>query len=627
MNATDSNPRRSTCTGTCQPHPDNIPIGKLSTENPARPGAADPKLRRLLPILLALLGLGGSLNTAHAATPVSGSVREARWTKANSPYHVNGDLVVAGLEIQPGVQVRFQGDYVLEVAGVLRAVGTRDDPIVFSRNDNGGWQGIFFNHSPQGSELRWCIVSKAVNSGIRIADSPPVLDHCTIRENTSPGNGGGVWANLEGLPESTLQIHDCVVASNVANIAKAPGTYGGGGIALWGNARLTRCTIESNQCFARCEHYTQPVVAAGGGLYAQGDVTAIACRIRGNRTEAIGACDDSWQIVKQLIPVGGGIAHGAGVLLLANSIVTGNTLVATPSSSLTPITPRGSGLFVFGGAASVLNSTFVYNGAGGTVWAGGGNITVTNSILFQNSDTPLGAEPGVQVSATYSDVEGGYDGNGNRNVNPDLLEPGLRISAESGCVDAGDPGASFADTCFPPSCGTSRNDLGAHGGPFACEWGQPPAITQQPQSVSGPLGSTAVLTVSASGTDPLRYQWHFNGAALIGQTGSRLTLPSLTAPQAGLYTVTVSNEFGSITSEPARLSIQALTLKVEMYAGLTVSGKVGDTVVICYAIDPAQQASWTSLATNTLTEAEWFYVDRQSPFDTKRFYRATTVGP
>jgi len=41
------------------------------------------------------------------------------------------------------------------------------------------------------------------------------------------------------------------------------------------------------------------------------------------------------------------------------------------------------------------------------------------------------------------------------------------LAPNSLCIDAGDPGAASLDTCFPPSLGTTANDIGAYGGPYA----------------------------------------------------------------------------------------------------------------------------------------------------------------
>jgi hypothetical protein len=72
--------------------------------------------------------------------------------------------------------------------------------------------------------------------------------------------------------------------------------------------------------------------------------------------------------------------------------------------------------------------------------------------------------------------------------------------------------------------------------------------------VAGP-GETTFLRVEASGSLPLSYQWRFNGANLPGATNVVLVLTNLQYPQAGMYSVVVSNAFGSVASSPARLRI------------------------------------------------------------------------
>ena len=54
-------------------------------------------------------------------------------------------------------------------------------------------------------------------------------------------------------------------------------------------------------------------------------------------------------------------------------------------------------------------------------------------------------------------------------------------------------------------------------------------------------GTTVVLAVVASGTEPLSYQWAFDGALLEGATSSQLVLEAVQPAQAGTYTVSVSN--------------------------------------------------------------------------------------
>jgi hypothetical protein len=80
----------------------------------------------------------------------------------------------------------------------------------------------------------------------------------------------------------------------------------------------------------------------------------------------------------------------------------------------------------------------------------------------------------------------------------------------------------------------------------------PPVITQQPQNQFVPMGSNATFTVAATGTPPLRYQWRLNGAAILDATNAFLTVLYSGSTNIEVYDVVVSNDFGSIDSDPAR---------------------------------------------------------------------------
>lgn len=83
----------------------------------------------------------------------------------------------------------------------------------------------------------------------------------------------------------------------------------------------------------------------------------------------------------------------------------------------------------------------------------------------------------------------------------------------------------------------------------------PPTITSQPLSRIG-IGSQAVeFTVAATGSNPLRYQWFFNGDALAGQTNRTLGLGNIDFDNAGNYQVVVYNPAGSVTSSNALLNV------------------------------------------------------------------------
>ncbi len=87
--------------------------------------------------------------------------------------------------------------------------------------------------------------------------------------------------------------------------------------------------------------------------------------------------------------------------------------------------------------------------------------------------------------------------------------------------------------------------------------GVPLTITSQPKSQSSALGSAVTLSVAASGTDPLAYQWNLGGAPLNGATNASLTLANIQGANAGSYTVVITNVAGSVTSAAALLSVSA----------------------------------------------------------------------
>ncbi|PWU11253.1 MAG: hypothetical protein C5B50_23750 [Verrucomicrobia bacterium] len=88
-----------------------------------------------------------------------------------------------------------------------------------------------------------------------------------------------------------------------------------------------------------------------------------------------------------------------------------------------------------------------------------------------------------------------------------------------------------------------------------CPLSLPPAILTQPVGQAISVGNSANLTVSASGSSPLSYQWSRNGVPLPGATSSSLTLSNILLNQAGSYSVTVTNVFGAVLSSNALVQV------------------------------------------------------------------------
>lgn len=85
--------------------------------------------------------------------------------------------------------------------------------------------------------------------------------------------------------------------------------------------------------------------------------------------------------------------------------------------------------------------------------------------------------------------------------------------------------------------------------------GFPPAIIQQPARQLVEVGSPVAISVTATGTPPLSYQWLFNGQTLAGQTRTNLTWASVQLSNAGAYSVLITNSYGSTNSQVATLTV------------------------------------------------------------------------
>lgn len=83
-----------------------------------------------------------------------------------------------------------------------------------------------------------------------------------------------------------------------------------------------------------------------------------------------------------------------------------------------------------------------------------------------------------------------------------------------------------------------------------------PGIVVPPGHQIVPPGAPAVFTVAASGAEPLIYQWQCNGTNIPVATNVSYQLPSASLAANGLlFSVSVLNEFGSVTSSPAILVV------------------------------------------------------------------------
>jgi hypothetical protein len=157
---------------------------------------------------------------------------------------------------------------------------------------------------------------------------------------------------------------------------------------------------------------------AGGGVYARNsEATILHCRISGNNAQ-----------------IGGGIYNFDSELDLVNCLVAENSADA------------GGGIFSSGTTSTVLvvNCTFGNNEAGvngGTaIYNQEGEVTTTNSILWDNAQDEIKDTQGGTTNVQYCDVQGGWLGAGFGNIDADPLfgHPGLgdyRLTSHSPPID------------------------------------------------------------------------------------------------------------------------------------------------------------------------------------------------
>ena len=84
-----------------------------------------------------------------------------------------------------------------------------------------------------------------------------------------------------------------------------------------------------------------------------------------------------------------------------------------------------------------------------------------------------------------------------------------------------------------------------------------PTLTIQPATQTIAVGANVTLGVGATGSPPPTFQWRKDGVAITSATSATLALTAVQPANAGVYTVVVSNSAGSVTSNPATLTVSA----------------------------------------------------------------------
>lgn len=97
-----------------------------------------------------------------------------------------------------------------------------------------------------------------------------------------------------------------------------------------------------------------------------------------------------------------------------------------------------------------------------------------------------------------------------------------------------------------------------------------PFIVQQPRTQAVAAGRPVTLSVQVTGTLPIRYQWSRYSLPIPGETGPQLSIASFGEQHIGSYTVEVTNDYGSVRSEPAYLDLVPLPQIAQQPVGVSV---------------------------------------------------------
>ena len=152
----------------------------------------------------------------------------------------------------------------------------------------------------------------------------------------------------------------------------------------------------------------------------------------------------------------------------------------------------------------------------------------------------------------------------------------------------------------------------------------PPAVLKSPTDATNDLRTMVTLATQVEGSAPLACRWLKNGKVIsdttnvFGTATATLTIKSATTNDAGLYALTISNFLGSVTSAPAKLTVntdlsapsvaitaptsgQRLFEGVQVTNGLTtMRGTARDNVRVARVIYQLNNGEWqTAVGTNT----------------------------
>jgi hypothetical protein len=187
-----------------------------------------------------------------------------------------------------------------------------------------------------------------------------------------------------------------------------------------------------------------------------------------------------------------------------------------------------------------------------------GAVTSNAVALTVNSGLVIGTQPVTQAlcagaNASFTVVASGpgtitYQWKKNGSDIPGATAATYTITG----VTAGD--AADYSVVITSTCGSITSNV------VALTLNAATSITTQPSVQNICAGANASFTVVGAGTGTLTYQWKKDGNDIAGANSATYTITGVAAANAGNYTVVVTGDCGSVTSNVAVLSLKSATV-------------------------------------------------------------------
>ncbi len=272
---------------------------------------------------------------------------------------------------------------------------------------------------------------------------------------------------------------------------------------------------------------------------------------------------------------------------------------STPTLTVQPVSAGQSGSY----RCAVTN-------AGGTTYSNAAALSLKAATTVTQQPAPAAVCSGANAAFTVTASGDGSLAYQWQKNGVDLIDGGHYSGANSSTltISAADGSGVASYRCVVTAgCGTAVSAEAALTLKAAT------AITQQPAPASVPLGGTAQFSVAASGEAPIAYQWQKNGVNLAdgghysGALTATLTVSNADGGDAGDYRCVVNAACGSVTSDPAALTIESAepgVLSVTPATGLSSSGVKGgpftpSSITYTLANTGGSALNWTAARTMT----------------------------